>query len=70
MGLLAQVQKEVVTGAGYANDVYYSLETGTVTTVDRDNWDIAFVTQVMSVSVLANNGFGCRAVHLSRWNYR
>jgi hypothetical protein len=58
MGLLAQVQKEVVTGAGYANDVYYSLETGTVTSVDRDNWDIAFVTQVMSVSVLANNGSG------------
>lgn len=57
-GLLAQVQKEVVTGTGYANDVYYSLETGTVTTVDRDNWDIAFVTQVMSVSVLANNGSG------------
>jgi len=58
MGLLAQEQKEVVTGAGYANDVYYSLENGTLTTVDRANWDIAFVTQQMSVSVLANNGSG------------
>jgi len=58
LGLLAQVQKEVVTGAGYADDVYYSLENGTVTTVARNNWDIAFVTQVMSVSVLANNGSG------------
>jgi hypothetical protein len=58
MGLLAQEQKEVVTGAGYANDVYYSLENGTVTTVARNNWDIAFVTQQMSVSVLANNGSG------------
>lgn len=58
MGLLAQEQKEVVTGVSYADDVYYSLENGTVTTVQRDNWDIGFVAQVMSVSVLANNGSG------------
>jgi len=57
-GLWAQEQKEVTTGAGYANDVYYSLENGTITTVQRDNWDIAFVAQQMSVSVLANNGSG------------
>jgi len=58
LGLLAQGQKEVVTGAGYANDVYYSLENGTVTTVQRDNWDIAFIAQQMNVSILANNGSG------------
>ena len=58
LGLLAQEQKEVVTGAGYADDVYYSLENGTVTTVARNNWDIAFIAQVMSVSILANNGSG------------
>jgi hypothetical protein len=58
LGLLAQMQKEVVTGEGYANDVYYSLENGTVTTVQRDNWDIGFITKQMSVSVLANNGSG------------
>ncbi len=58
IGLLAQEQKEVVTGAGYANDVYYSLENGTIDTAARDNWDIGFVTQVMSVSILANNGSG------------
>lgn len=58
LGLLAQEQKEVVTGPGYADDVYYSLENGTITTVARNNWDIAFVTQQMSVSVLANNGSG------------
>jgi len=58
LGLVAQEQIEVITGAGYANDVYYSLENGTVTTVQRDNWDIAFIAQVMSVSVLANNGSG------------
>lgn len=64
MGLLAQEQIEVVTGAGYANDVYYSLENGTVTTVQRDNWDIAFIAQQMSVSILANNGSG---VELYTW---
>jgi len=58
MGLMAQEQKEVVTGVGYANDVYYSLENGTLTTVERANWDIAFIAQQMSVSVLANNGSG------------
>jgi hypothetical protein len=57
-GLLAQVEKEVVTGPGYADDVYYSLENGSVVTVQRDNWDIAFITKQMSVSILANNGAG------------
>ena len=58
VGLLAQEVKEVITGTDYANDVYYSLENGTVTTVQRDNWDIAFVSKMMSVSILANNGSG------------
>jgi hypothetical protein len=57
-GLIAQEEKEVVTGAGYANDVYYSLENGTVTTVQRDNWDIGIITQVFSVSILTNGGSG------------
>ncbi len=55
-GLLAQEQIEVTTGAGYADEVYYSLENGTVATAARDIWDIAFVSHFMSVSVLANNG--------------
>ncbi len=58
LGMLAQEQIEVVTGAGYADDVYYSLQNGSVTTVARNNWDIGFVAQQMSVSVLANNGSG------------
>jgi len=57
-GLSAQEEKEVTTGAGYANDVYYSLENGTVDTVQRDNWDIGIITQVMSVSILTNGGSG------------
>lgn len=57
-GLIAQDEKEVVTGAGYADDVYYSLENGSVTTVTRDNWDIAFTTDNFDISILANNGSG------------
>jgi len=66
VGLMAQVQKEVITGAGYADDVYYSLENGSVTTVARNNWDLGFIAQVMSVSVLANNGAG---VEVYTWPY-
>lgn len=62
---IAQTQEEVVTGAGYADDVYYSLENGTLKTVPRSNWDIAFIQNQMSVSVLANNGAG---VMLYTWN--
>ncbi len=58
LGLLAQEQIEVVTGAGYADDVYYSLENGTVTTVDRVNWDIGFIVNYYSAGIVANNGSG------------
>jgi len=58
LGLLAQEQKEVVTGADYADDVYYSLENGTVTTVARNNWDIAFFVNYYSAGLSANNGSG------------
>lgn len=58
LALFAQEQKEVVTGAGYVNDVYYSLENGGVATVDRMAWDIGFTTDNFSSSILANNGAG------------
>ncbi len=58
LALFAQEQKEVVTGAGYVNDVYYSLENGGVATVDRMAWDIGFTTNNFSSSILANNGAG------------
>jgi hypothetical protein len=66
LGLMAQEQKEATTGPGYANDVFYSLENGTVKTLPRNNWDIAFVAPIMSVSVLANNGAG---VEVFTWPY-
>lgn len=55
---LAQTNVEVVTGASYVNDVYYSFNDGSVITTPRDNWDIAFAPDNMNVSILANNGYG------------
>ena len=54
----AQTSVDVVTGANYADDVYYSLENNDLKTTLRNTWDIAFTSQQMSVSVLANNGAG------------
>ncbi len=54
----AQSQVAVITGEGYANEVYYNFENEILKTVPRANWDIAFVGTQMSVSVLANNGAG------------
>lgn len=38
----AQTADSVILGAGYANDVYYSLENGEVATVIGTNWDLGF----------------------------
>jgi hypothetical protein len=54
IAMVAQEQKQVITGFMYANDVYYSLENGTVDTAARENWDIAFTTNLYSASILAN----------------
>jgi hypothetical protein len=45
-------------GAGYANDIYYSLENGIVKTTPRAGWDIAFSTSPMSSTVMINEGYG------------
>lgn len=58
IGVFAQEEKVVVTGAGYADDVYYSLENGTVSSVARNNWDLGFTTSSFSVSILANHSSG------------
>lgn len=58
VALYAQEEKEVVTGASYANDIYYSMENGSVAEVPRDNWDLGFTTSNFSISVLANHAAG------------
>jgi len=50
---LPAANDSVVTGQGYANDVYYSFDEGTRGAVDRKNWDIAFQIAIPS-SILVN----------------
>lgn len=45
-------------GAGYADEVYYSLENGIISTAPRASWDIAFSADPMSSTILINEGFG------------
>jgi hypothetical protein len=46
----------LVSGVGYATDVYYSLKNGVVKTAPRAEWDLAFATISKSVSILINSG--------------
>ena len=61
-GLLwAQPTSETVSlGAGYANQVWYSLENGEVKSQPKSDWDIAFEIQGFSASVLINSPSGVR----------
>jgi hypothetical protein len=45
-------------GAGYADEVFYSLDNGIVKVSPRSSWDIAFSTNPMSSTVLINEGYG------------
>lgn len=45
-------------GAGYANDVFYSVKNGLVQSSPRNTWDIGFATSKMSSSLLVNSGAG------------
>lgn len=56
--IFAQNSIEVTMGASYVNEVFYSFEDGTLKSSARTNWDIAFSSDQMSVSVLANTGTG------------
>jgi hypothetical protein len=48
----------VSMGAGYADEVFYSLANGVVKTSSRSSWDIAFSTDPMSSAILVNEGYG------------
>ncbi|RLD35596.1 MAG: hypothetical protein DRI73_02290 [Bacteroidetes bacterium] len=47
-------------GAGYANDIYYSLKNGIVSNASRSGWDIAFSTDPMSSTIIINEGYGLK----------
>jgi len=46
------------SGAGYVNDVYYSLKNGVVKTQPKNDWDLAFGTINQNASILINSGIG------------
>jgi hypothetical protein len=50
------VTDSIETGAAYANDIYYSLQTGKVSEVPNNNWQLGFSIGVANVSVRANTG--------------
>lgn len=50
--------QDVSMGASYANDVYYSLANGVVSTPLNAEWDLAFYTNPMSSTIMTNDGKG------------
>ncbi|MBN2613795.1 MAG: hypothetical protein JXB00_19715 [Bacteroidales bacterium] len=52
-------------GAGYENDIYYSLEDDSKQSANRAGWDIAFGTYVMSPSIIINSGNGIKLFEVS-----
>jgi hypothetical protein len=48
----------IAMGANSASDVYYNLADGSVSTVNRTDWDIAFSVPTQSATVLINEGAG------------
>lgn len=54
------VRDSLSMGTSYANDLYYSFETGEVSSIERDNWEIAFYTPGFSVGIITNGGLGIR----------
>jgi hypothetical protein len=53
-----QVDDVVITGEGYANQVWYSMENGEVGSADLNNWDLAFEIIGISASIRANTQKG------------
>ncbi len=61
LGLSQTIDDSISMGAGYPNQVFYSLENGTVSTVDNTNWDVAFAVVGQGAkgsAILFNDAFG------------
>ena len=54
----SQVADSVTLGAGYTDQVFYELSTGTKTTGVSSDWDLQFFASVYSASIRVNSGFG------------
>lgn len=47
-------------GSGYLNNIFYNLSTGDSEAVVSNNWDIAFFTDIMSSTIVTNDGSGVK----------
>lgn len=66
------ITEEVITGAGYENQVWYSLENGTSHSAPLNNWDLAFEITGFTASIRANNQKGLTVFNapyaIDSWN--
>jgi hypothetical protein len=58
MSQVNMAEDSVIMGAGYANEIYYNMANGQVSSYPRNSWDIAIRTRIMSSSILTNDGTG------------
>ncbi len=54
----AQTTDTVSIGAGYTDQVWYNLDTGTKTSVNGSSWDFGFQIGGFSAAILANTAYG------------
>jgi hypothetical protein len=55
---LVTKSESISMSAGYANDIYYRLSDGLMTSVPRANWDIAFCVSPREAAILTNSTSG------------
>jgi hypothetical protein len=58
MSQVTMVEDSVIMGTGYANEIYYNMAHGQVSSYPRNSWDIAIRTRIMSSSIITNDGTG------------
>jgi len=54
----AYSQTTVTMGAGYTDDVYYSMKNGITGIAPRAEWDLGFYTNILSAGIIVNDGSG------------
>lgn len=73
LGSNAQTNEKVSMNAGYADQVWYSMENGEQATAARNNWDIAFDASGFGSTIRINGGTGVKlyahpTADTSDWN--
>jgi hypothetical protein len=65
----AYTEETISMGASSASDVYYSFANGSVNTVIRTDWDIAFSVPLQTATILINEGAGVELYCVGDTNY-